>query len=187
MLRITTLGLALLAVLGVVAVGAVSVSASGHEFIASGTGKTTSKGTSQVFKTGAGTIECSTVTGTGEVTATKSATHKETLTYSGCEAFGFAKVTITPAHFEFNANGPAKLEKAVTITPEGAGCEVIMPAQTFKSVTYSSETGGTLKAEAVVTKIHSEGTGSPCGGENTEGSYTGTMSAALEGGTLSWK
>jgi hypothetical protein len=188
MLRVTTFASALLAALGIVAVGAISVSAAGHEFVASKTGKTTSKGTTaQVFKTGAGTIECSTVTGSGEITATKSTVHKETLTYSGCEAFGFSNVTITSVKFEFSAEGSAKLEKSVTIRPEGAGCEVIIPAQTVNSVAYNNEPGGKLLATASMSKIHSKGTGGSCGGENTEGSYSGKMLATLESGTLEWK
>ena len=188
-MRRIALGLALtMALFGLVAVGAISVSAAGHEFIASKTGKTTSKGTNvQVFKTGAGTIECSTVSGSGEITETKSVTHKESLVYSNCEAFGFTKVAITAVNFEFNANGAARLEKAVTVTPEGSGCNVVIPAQTVEAVTYTNETGGKLGAEAVITKIHSKGSGAPCGGENTEGTYSGKMVATLEGGTVEWK
>jgi hypothetical protein len=188
MLRVTTFASALLAALGIIAVGAISVSASGHEFVASKTGKTTSKHTTvQIFKTGAGTIECSAVTGSGEVTATKSTVHKETLTFSGCEAFGFSSVTITAAKFESSADGTAKLEKSVTITPEGSGCEVIIPAQTVGNVGYTNEPGGKMLASATISKIHSKGTGGTCGGENTEGTYSGKTLATLEGGTVEWK
>ena len=89
MQRITVFWVVLLSAFSIAGVSAVSVSANGHEFIASKTGKTKSKGTNtQTFKTGAGTIECSTVTGTGEMTETKSVTHKEVLTFSGCTGFG---------------------------------------------------------------------------------------------------
>lgn len=187
MARIAKLGLALAAVLAVIGVGAVPVSAVEHEFVASKTGKTSSVWKNvQVFKTGAGTIECSKVTGTGEITALKSSVHKETLTYTECIAFGFPKVLVTPAHFEFNANGSAKLEKSVTVTPEGSGCEVVIPAQTVESIGYTNESGK-LGAEAVVFNIVSKGTGGVCGAENKEGTYTGKILATLEGGTLEWK
>lgn len=187
MLRAITFASALFAALGIVAVGAISVSASGHEFVASKTGKVTSKAsTAQVFKTGAGTIECNSVTGSGEITALKSTVHKEALTYSECEAFGFI-VSISTVKFEFGADGTAKLEKAVTMTPEGAGCSVTIPAQTLSAVTYSNEAGGKLKASATMTHIHSKGSGGTCGGENTEGSYTGKVLATPESGTVEWK
>jgi hypothetical protein len=188
MLRVTTFASAMLAALGIIALGAISVSASGHEFLASRTGRTTSKGTTvQVFTVGAGTIECSTVAGSGEVTATKSTVHRESLTYSGCEAFGFSRVNITPVKFEFSANGSAKLEKGVTITPEGAGCDVLIPAQTVTNLTYTNEPEGRLLASASVGGIRSKGTGGACGGESTEGSYSGKLLASLEGGTVEWK
>lgn len=186
MQRITTFGLALLAALAVAAMGAASVSATGHEFIASKTGKTKGKQTNlQVFKTGAGNVECTTVSGVGEIKAVKSTTHKETLTYSGCTAFG-GGASVTPAHFEFNANGSAKLEKKVIITPEGLGCEVLIEPQTVEGIGYTNESGK-IKAEANAFGIVSKGTGGMCGGENTEGTYAGNVSAELEGGTVEWK
>jgi hypothetical protein len=74
-----------------------------------------------------------------------------------CEAFGFSGVTISGVKFEFSAEGSARLEKSVTIHPEGAGCEVIIPAQTMNNVAYNNETGGKLLATASITKIHSKG------------------------------
>jgi hypothetical protein len=186
MQRIKMFGLALLAALAVAAIGAASVSATGHEFIANKTGKTKGKNTTiQKFKTGVGMIECTTVSGAGEIKALNSTTHKETLNYSGCSGFG-GGATVTPAHFEFNANGSAKLEKRVIITPEGVGCEVLIEPQTVESVTYSNA-GGKITAEANVLKIVTKGTGGVCGAENTEGSYTGNIAAELEGGAVEWK
>lgn len=186
MQRITMLGLALLAALAVAALGAASVSATGHEFIASKTGKTKGKNTNvQSFTTGVGTIECTTASGTGEMKTLKSTTHKETLTYTGCTGLG-GPVKITPAHFEFDANGSAKLEKQVVITPEGLGCEVLIEPQTVLGITYSNGSGK-ITAESNASKIVSIGTGGVCGGEDKEGIYTGKVSAELEGGTIEWK
>ena len=186
MQRITLFGMVLLSAFAIAGVSAISVSANGHEFIVSKTGKTKSKGTNaQFFKTGAGTIECSTVSGTGEITETKAVTHKEVLTYSNCIGFGMT-IKVTAAHFEFNANGSARLEKTVFVTPEGAGCEVLIEPQTLESLGYTNSSGK-VTATATVTKIHSRGTGGSCGGENTEGSYGGSIVGEVEGGTAEWK
>jgi len=188
MQRLAILGMVLLTAFAVVGVDAVSVSASGHEFVASKTGKTKSKQTdAQVFKTGAGTLECTEASGTGEIKEGHSITHKEVFTYSGCSAFG-SKVTVTPAHFEFNANGPVKLENEVTITPTNDECELVIEPQTLEHANYKNETGGKVGATASAVKIHSKGTGGGCGSsENTEGSYKGAVLGELEGGTLEWQ
>jgi hypothetical protein len=186
MQRITMLGMALLAAFAIAGVSAVSVSASGHEFIASKTGKTKSKQTNaQVFKTGAGTLECSEVSGTGEIKEGRSITHKEVLTYSGCTAFG-TSAKLTAGHFEFNANGPVTLEKKITVTLTGGECELLIEPQTVEHASYENE-GGKLKATATAFNIVSKGTGYDCGAENTEGSYSGSVLGELEGGSLEWK
>jgi hypothetical protein len=187
MQRITLFWVVLLSAFAVAGVSAVSVSANGHEFVVSKTGKTKSKGTNtQVFKTGAGTIECKTVTGSGEIKELKSVTHKEVLTYGGCTGFGVS-ITVTPADFEFNANGSARLENTVEVSSGSLSCEVLIEPQTLESITYSNSSGKVMAA-ATVTKIHSTGTGGVCGGKNTEGSYTGSIQGELEGsGTAEWK
>jgi hypothetical protein len=188
MKRIMILGVALLAIFGVVAVDAVSVSASGDEFYASKTAKTKSKETNgQIFKTGAGTLECSTVKGTGEMKEGGQVSHKEVFTYSGCTAFG-TRATMTAADFEFNANGPVKLENTVTISVGGGECEIELEPQTVERAAYTNKSGGKIEAEANAFKIHSKGSGSYCGGNNTEGSYTGSILGEMEGGgTIEWK
>jgi hypothetical protein len=186
--RVIKFGLVLIAALGVAGISAVSVSANGHEFIASKAGKTKSKSTdAQVFKTGAGTLECSEVSGSGTIAAGSSTAHKEVFTYSGCSAFG-SKVKVSAAHFEFEANGPVKLENEVTIEPTNEECKVVIPSQTLEKATYENKSGGKLQAEANAYKIHSRPTGGSCGStENTEGSYNGAALGELEGGTLEWK
>jgi hypothetical protein len=188
MRRIVILGVVMVAAFAVVAVDAISVSASGDEFVSSKAGKIKSKGGAQKFKTSAGTIECGEVTGTSEITSSelKSVTHKEVLTFIDCVGFG-STVTISTAHLELNANGSAKLEKRVALKPEGAGCEVFIEPQTLESFGYSNAGGGKVTVEPNVLKIHSRGTGGACGGENTEGSYSGTILSELEGGSIEWK
>jgi hypothetical protein len=185
MQRITLFWVVLLSAFAIAGVSAVSVSASGHEFVVSKTGKTKSKGTTQTFKTGAGTIECANVSGTGEITETKTVTHKEVLTYSNCIGFGMS-VKVTAAHFEFNANGSERLEKTVYVNPEGSGCEVLIEPQTLEGVGYTNSSGK-VTANASIINIHSRGTGGYCGGANTEGSYGGAIQGEVEGGTVEWK
>lgn len=184
---VTLIGVALLAVAAIAGADAGSVSATGHEFDASKTTKVTIKSSdNQVFSTGAGTIECTSASGTSEVTAGKTEKEKEVITYSGCSGFD-TNITISAVHFEFNANGPAKIEKNVTVTPEGAGCTVTIPSQTVESVGYSNASGK-VDASASITKIHSYGSGGGCGTEEeTAGSYTGNTVATPESGTLKWE
>jgi hypothetical protein len=186
---ITMLGLALLAASAIAGAGAISVSASGDEFYASKSGKVVAKSTNeQIFKTAAGTIECESASGTGEVTAGSTTTNKEVVTYSGCTGLDTG-ITITAVHFEFKASGLTKIEKSVTVTPEGAGCQVIIPAQTVESVTYTNASGK-VTAAASISKIHSHGTGGFCGSEEeTGGSYSGSLKSEYESGTgtLEWK
>ena len=184
---ITMLGLALLAGSAIAGAGAVSVSASEHEFYASNTGKVTIKSTNaQIFNTAAGTIECKSASGTGDATAGKSKASIQVITYSSCSGFGVG-VTFSPVHFEFKASGSTKIEKAVTVTPEGASCQVIIPAQTVESVTYANSSGKVI-ATASISGIHSHGTGSTCGTEEeTGGSYSGSLEAEAATGTLKWE
>jgi hypothetical protein len=182
--RIVMLGMIVLGAAAIAGAGAMSVSAQSHEFIASKTGKTKSTGGVQRFKTNSGTIECSKVTGSGEITATHSTTHKEVLNFQECTGFGKLLV-ISPAHFEYNANGPAKLESQVTITSASLPCEILIEPQTVESLAYET-TSGDLKSKASITHVKILGTGEICGGE-AEASYGGTIQAELEGGTLEWK
>ncbi len=188
MRRIRFIAVAVVAALCMSVVAAASASA--HEFVASKAGKTKSSATSnQVFNTGSGNVTCTKLAGKGEVKETelKSETHKETVTYSGCTAFGFVKVKITAAKYKFNANGSVELENEVTITPEGAGCTVkVAGKQVLSSVSFANE-AGKINETSNVKGIHSVGSGGVCGGTNTEGTYTGSALTELEGGTIEWK
>ncbi len=186
--RITMFGLVVLAAVAIGGASAISVSATGGEFIASKSGTDTAKATNtQVFKTGAGKIECASASGTGEVTEGSATTHKEAITYGSCVSSSDYNVSMSAVDFEFNANGSATIEKQVTAKLEGAGCSVIIPAQTVETVSYTNESGK-VTAKAKITKIHSHGTGGACGTEEeTTGTYSGSIQAELPGGSLEWK
>jgi hypothetical protein len=179
-------GVVLLAAFTLVGVGAVSVSASGEEFVTSTTGKTKGKGTNvQKLKTSAGTIECTTVTGSGEVKTTKMATHKEVLTYSGCSGLGVS-LKVSPADFEFYATGSAKLENQVVVSSASLTCEVLIEPQTLNGLSYTNGSGK-VTSTASITGIHYIPTGGVCGTkEGTNGSYSGSIQGELEGGTVEW-
>ena len=168
MQRITLFGMVLLSAFAIAGVSALSVSANGHEFVVSKTGKTKSKGTNaQIFKTSAGTIECSTVTGTGEMTETKSVTHKEVLTYSECSGFGMG-IKVTAAHFEFNANGSARLEKTVV---RHAGRRRMRSADRTAVARKPRLHELERQADGVSRRLQNpltRGPGGVCGGENTK-------------------
>jgi hypothetical protein len=182
--RMMMLGMVLVGASAIAGAGAMSVSAQSHEFIANKTGKTKGKGETQYFKTSSGTIECKKVTGSGEITSLKSATHKEVLQFEECTGFG-KLLEISPAYFEFNADGPATLEKRVTIKSEALTCQIRIEPQTVESLGYENASGD-LKSNASITNVKIAGTGGLCGGAG-EASYSGTIQAELEGGKLEWK
>lgn len=184
--RIMVLAMVLLGAAAIAGASAISVSAQSHEFIASKTGKTKSKGVggTQVIRFGNQAVECTEASGTGEITSGSSTTHKEDITFGGCIGFG-GDVSITTADFDFNADGQAKLENRIVITVTGEECEIIAEPQTDESLTYATS-GSKLKSEANIKGIALKGSGGECGG-NSEAKYAGTMEAELEGGTLSWK
>ncbi|HYB24027.1 MAG TPA: hypothetical protein VED41_09540, partial [Solirubrobacteraceae bacterium] len=106
------------------------------------------------------------------------------ITYSECSGFG-KSLTVSAGDFEFNANGPATLEKQIVIKGPGLGCEILIEPQTDESLSYEASGSG-LKSRASISTIKIIGTGGMCGGES-EASYSGTITGELEGGTLEWK
>jgi hypothetical protein len=186
MQRIKIIGLTMLATVAIVCVGAVSVSASGSEFVASKKGKVKDKQTeTQVFNTSGGAIECAEVSGSGEVKETTFVTIKETINYKACSGFGNA-VKISTANLEFNANGTAKIEKNIIVKVEGSsGCEAVIEPQTLEKIVYSNTPTNDITATAKVKVIKVKGSSNAC--EVGEASYTGGIASELENGTLEWK
>ena len=109
----------------IVLVGALpaSASAQGFKITKIGKGKMVS-GSAQLIKTAAGTIECNKASAALEFTALEFVVlDAPKLAYSECNGLGGA-VHVTTAALEFDANGSMQLEKAMTIEPENAGCEL---------------------------------------------------------------
>jgi hypothetical protein len=183
MRRAKMLGLVMVATSAIAATTATS--ASGHEFIASKTGKTasTALGEQEFTLGGLGHVHCTEASGEGELTASKFTAFKEIITYGNCNG---GKVTISPAHFDFNAAGTATIEKTFTAREVGVECEVLIDKQTLTGFAYSNSAGKvTITADA--SGLHEVGTGGICGGEDTEGTYKGIVGVALEGGVIEWK
>lgn len=183
MRRTTTLGLALLAASALAAT--CSASAFGHEFVVSKLGKTAAiqLGEQDFTVSGIGRVDCTEASGQGEATALKFLTFKEIITYSHCNG---GDVKVSPVHFEFNGNGNAIIEKTAAVEEVGAGCEVLLRKQTLEGFEFENSSGKVTMA-ADVHDLHSAGTGGICGGEDTEGTYEGTLSISLVGGTIEWK
>ena len=180
--------------LSLVAVFAFSVvaSASAHEFIASKTGTLKGTGGAQVFKTSAGNVECASLTASGQVTALKAASQNVSVAYEKCEAFG-SKVTISTAEYAFNAaETVGVIGKAIVVTDATGKCSVLVSFgganATLKTVKYKN-VGKGITTETNVAAINYTPTGGVCGTAklNTNGTYTGSATTEVVGGTLKWE
>ena len=112
----------------------VSVSATGDEFFASKAGKTKGKETRQteVSKQALARSNARNHPGLATIKARSSATHKEVLPSTVCAAL--ARRKISAAHFEFSAEGSAKLEKpSPIVADEGLRCELLIEPQTVEA------------------------------------------------------
>jgi hypothetical protein len=205
----------LAAMLGVLAISAASASAS--EFEASGGAVTrgSSISKSEEFKTWPMTITCAKAATNGTVPTGKFASFSDEARYSSCTAFGgLVKVTVTPGHFEYNANGTESILETITLTPVLGGCKYEIPAQTGftkETVAFGDETfyGNTkfpngqqkLNIFSSLTGMHYTAKGYPCTGPKNaaetmaaktaeesgeEGAFTGAVHEELPQGNLTW-
>jgi hypothetical protein len=143
--KLRNLGLALLAVM---AMGALSSSAaSAGEFHSESGTETVIKGSqvgTDVITVNAGTVKCSEVTYAGTQAGATATTVKVTPTYSECTAFGFVntKIDTNGCEFELSGdNGSVKIicpaGKAITVT--AFNCEVTIFGQEVHEVlTYTN-------------------------------------------------
>jgi hypothetical protein len=160
-------------------------------FTASAIGEVTSKSTStQTFTIGsANVVKCTTAHGVGTIKSVATTEQHMTVTYSGCSAtfFGFpaGTVDISPATYNFTANGEVHVLSPISIKATGLGCETIVGKQTLKSVSYANSSPiKTITTTANVSGIVSTSpNGCPTG---TTGTYTGTnVSERVGSGTVS--
>jgi hypothetical protein len=137
--------------------------------------------TPHVFAVTAGSeVKCSQEKSIGIVQTEKSATSKETVLYSGCEAFSLP-AQISQAKYEFKAEGTVAVENEVTIKIPSTGCEIKVPTagnSNLGTITYNNLTqNGAIELVVNVTGITSvsNGVGLLCPkGTITTGTYKGT-------------
>jgi hypothetical protein len=187
--RIRLVGLALVAVCAIGVTTAASAGASTFLLLGATTAKLTAKAlATQKFVTHAGTVECTTLTTSGEATVKHALVLRATVTYTGCKAFGLA-ATVSPAEYEFSADGTVTVLKAITI--KATECLVtVQGGQTVGPVKYlnNKPNPGEIEIEPSVTNIMSSGTGAACAyALESIGTYTGnSLVAALGGATIEW-
>jgi hypothetical protein len=96
-----------------------------------------------------------------------------TVTYSGCTAFGFANVNVSPASYRYNADGELDLLNEVTIKVLGAGCTfVLKPQSNLSSVAYSNN-GPRLISKKTISGITYTSSGGLCGASGSDATLTG--------------
>ena len=192
MKHIKIFGLALVAMFAL-SVAAVSSASAAlllfHASVAPGTLLAKLVGAPHKFKTGAGTVECESATGHGQITEKLAEVQLVLLLYGTCKITEpiNASATVTAADYLFNANGSVILDNTVTIT--GGGCTITVAPQTLSGITYANLAGPPmeLSVTANVTNIHYVVSGTFCiakKGLATDGTYTGTELVREDGGDI---
>jgi len=177
----------LVAVFALCAIGAANASAA--QFTASATGTLSGKALeTQTFTTNGGTVNCSTAATSGAVEKTADTQQHVTVTYSGCNAFGFATVHITPATYQFTSNGQVHIKNTISITPTLFGaslCTTTVTPQTVGTVDFANSGASNVKVTPTVTGIAYHSTGGSCGAAGVNGTYKGANEVnRVGGGTL---
>ncbi|HEX5852326.1 MAG TPA: hypothetical protein VFY36_04480 [Solirubrobacteraceae bacterium] len=166
-----------------------TASAGAHEFLASSTGKLTSKLlTTVVLKNIAGNMECKGASlAEGAVATTKSTFLVSTVQFEKCTAFGLL-MTMSPARIRSTADGSVSLLK--TVTTKAISCQVTIPSnknQNLNTVKYRN-TNKQIEKLATVSKITSVGIGAACAyAEESTGVLTGNALVGLIGGAIDWQ
>lgn len=187
MKRISQSGLALVVVCALGA--AFATSAMAHSFSATAMSSVkASADATNVFTTAAGKVECTKLSVTSGSTVLNALTLTATVQYTGCTAFGLS-ATISPAQYEFNADGTATILKEITI--KATLCEVKVPTagnSGLKTIAYKQNGASAVLVEPNVTGITSSGTGTACkyASEN-KGTYTGNSHVTAASGNVTWK
>lgn len=169
------------------AIGAASASAG--QFTASATGTLTGKAkTVQTFTSNGGQVKCSNAAISGNILSVASEELTVSVNYSGCTAFGFAAVHITPTEYTYTASGQVHIKKTTTISVTGAGCHMTITPQTPKVVHYVKiEPFPRLFVTAATKIVTYHSTGGLCGTSGENGTFTGEIELErVGGGSLTW-
>jgi hypothetical protein len=150
-------------------------------FTYSATGSLSGKATTtQIFTVNAGQIKCTTAATSGTITSLSNEQHLTT-NYSGCTAFGFASVHVSPATYNLTASGAMHLKNSITVNVTLAGCHVTFGPQTLKPINFTNN-GGKLSVIPNVTGITYTSTGGFCGASGSNGTFTGNSEIERVGG-----
>lgn len=178
----------LVALVAVLALSAANASAANYTSTVSGALSATATGT-QVWGLTGGKAECIGLSATANVVAGVQTSQEATVHYSGCQAF-FSNVHISPATFDYTANGTVHLTNTITITVTNVfgECTVTITPQAMSGVTYSNTgTGGINLTRHITGIIFHEAGGYPCGsGTFNNGTFTGDSHVFVSGGSLSF-
>jgi hypothetical protein len=159
------------------AVGVAAAELSPPKFVALGEGTLTDHSlTPQVFhleKGGGNYVVCEAEHSEGEVKERETKEQEVRVNYEKCTAhtsIGEYSVTVSPAHYNFHAEGSVDVVEPITI--EGVPfCTITVPKQTgLKTITYTNS-GNNIIVEAKVTGIKEES----CLGTSTTGTYFGNV------------
>jgi hypothetical protein len=192
MKRITVVAFAVLCVCM-----AATASASAHLFHASKTGKLLGSATSeQVFLTepGGNNVTCTKAATTGTVTELLALQQAVEVVYSGCTAFSFVNVDISPAKYLLSADGLAAITNTITIlvlkTFLNEDCTITVHPQNLGTVKYNTDkpNASAILQLSEITGILSLSSGGKCGtaGDHSGGTYTGSNLIILDGGAIGW-
>jgi hypothetical protein len=192
--KLKALGLALVAVL---AMGALSASAASAEnFHSESATDTVLKGSqvgTDVFTVNAGTVKCNEATYAGTQSGATATTVKVTPTYSECTAFGFVStaIDVNGCTYEFSSDNSNVVIGCATnpITVTAFNCWVTVGSQTTNGgITYTNTGAGASRDVDVTVNIsgihyvqHSKSFPGCSSGTRTDGKYTGA--ATVQGFT----
>ena len=185
----------------VLALSAIGVaSASAAQFTASATGSLTGEAwENQVFTFNGGTVSCTDGDMSGKIEKTADTQQHVTVNYSGCSAFGFSTVDISPATYQYTSNGDLHIKNRnnaqetpvipITITPTLFGssiCTVTISAQTLDqfdgNVNFSNWGIDEVRVDPELHNIKYTSTGGACGSSGENGTLTGAGEFRRVGG-----
>jgi hypothetical protein len=184
--NLKALGLALVAVFALSAVGAGAASAAEFHSTSASTKISASQTTTHKFTSTAGEVTCEKATFAGtQATATASSV-EVTPTYTGCHIIIFggtisATINHNECKYKLYSNGEADVicPAGKSITVSGAGCTISVGSQKgLKSVEYKNN-GSHIDITANLSGISYSHSGFTCGsGSGTTGTYKGTTTAS---------
>jgi hypothetical protein len=135
----------------------------------------------QVLTVNGGKIECTAAAISGSLEAYESEEQKVTVNYSGCKAFGFTGVTVSPAEYDYHAGGTVDVLNTITINVAGFCSVTVKPQAGLSAVTYENN-AGKVRIKHALTGIAYETGGGLCGAKGVNGTFSGNDEVEVAGG-----